>query len=198
MAMSNYRTFGRMYTHLMTTVASLCKDAGYSGLVLLLDEVERVDILSKEERDLAFGVLKHFAAVAMEPETLEFEPEALYKGGQQVHRELPLTFEESTPLSLVLALTPLEDIALAYSEVTKSTQYDLVLKPMSIAELPELVRGVVKIYTSAFPAFAISHSGIKGIIRALESGIEDGSSNFRLAVRSIVFELDARRLGEAA
>ncbi len=77
--MSDYRTYGRMYVHLVGALACWCASAGTRGLVLLFDEVERVEALRLVDQPYAFEVLKHYAAVTMRSEDLAFEPESLYK-----------------------------------------------------------------------------------------------------------------------
>ena len=72
--MSDYRTYGRMYIHLVGTLACWCADGGARGLVVLFDEVERVDSLTPDNQRYAFEVLQHYAAVTMKAQDLASIP----------------------------------------------------------------------------------------------------------------------------
>ncbi|HED64704.1 MAG TPA: hypothetical protein ENJ09_04015 [Planctomycetes bacterium] len=193
LAMSDFRTYGRMYVHLVGTLASWCADAGHRGLVLLFDEVERVDALSFSNQDYAFEVLRHFAAVTMDPKDLAFDPEGLYKGGHAVHKKIPLRFRPDQPLVSVFALTPLEKIERAFSTVTSSPEYDVLLEPLARASLPILVERIGTLYETAYPGFEVSPPLIARIAGELEDALDDGHDRFRDAVRATVFLLDGER-----
>ena len=196
--MSDYRTYGRMYIHLVGTLACWCQDAGTRGLVILFDEVERIDTLRRSEQHYAFDVLRHYAAVTMQAEDLAFDPDGLYKGGHRVHRELPFQFREDQPLSTVFALTPLEEIEDEFSDITFSTKYDIHLPPLKRDFIPELVERIAAIYENAHPDCQISKATIENIRAQVKDHAEEGHDSFRAAVRAAVFLLDAHRLGEPA
>ncbi len=192
--MSDYRTYGRMYVHLVGTLACWCADAGARGLVLLFDEVERVDTLGRDERHLAFEVLRHWAAVTMEPNDLAFDPEQLYKGGQVVHRAIPLRFAREQPLATVFALTPLEDVREEMSAVTASDAYDLVLRPLDRGLLGELVARIAVLYEHAYGE-PVSDDAALRVLARVQGSFDEGHDSFRSAVRAAVFLLDGARFG---
>lgn len=196
--MSDFRTFGRMYVHLLGTLACWAADAGTRGLLLLFDEVERADALQPADQRYAFEVLRHYAAVTVEPADLAFDPEDLYKGGHAVHRALPLRFRERQPWITVFALTPLEEIEAAFREMTGSSAYDLRLGPLERGLLRELVERVARIYALAFPRHAVSPDVQREIVARLEAEQGDGHDSFREAVRAAVLLLDADRLRRPA
>jgi len=193
--MSDYRTYGRMYVHLVGTLACWCADAGTRGLVLLFDEVERVDALAMDDRQYAFEVLRHYAAVTMDAADLAFDPESLYKGGHEVHRALPLRFKESQPLVTLFALTPLEEIRRQFESLTSSPAYDLRLAPLRPALLAELVERIAALYERAYAGHSVSAAVRGSVCRRIAEDHEGGHDSFRDAVRSTVFQLDADRLG---
>lgn len=193
--MPDFRTFGRMYVHLVGTLAAWCADAGSRGLVLLFDEVERVDALAKADQQYAFEVLRHYAAVTIDPADLAFDPEELYKGGHAVHREIPLRFQDDQPLTTIFALTPLEEIEEAFSGVTATDRYDLRLASLQRGALPTLVDRIAAIHRVAYPHHELSAATRERMVAEIGDHLEEGHDSFRAAVRAAVFLLDADRHG---
>ena len=182
-----------MYIHMIGTLATWARDAGAKGLVLFFDEVERVDVFTGEDRFYAEQVLKHYAAVTMRREELAFDPEELYRGGQPVHRALPLRFDEDQPLSVVFALTPLQEIEDAFEEITEYDSYDVRLRPLTARHVPDLTDRIASIYEMAYPrSQATSH--VPELISMCKGIFDTGSVNFRGVVRQCVALLDMRRL----
>ncbi len=198
LAMSDFRTYGRMYTHLVGTLACWFADAGLRGLVLLFDEVERVDALTMEDQDYALEVLKHYAAVTMQAEDLAFDPEDLYRGGQSVHRELPLRFRGEQPLCTVFALTPLEQIREHFAGITPNHDYDISLSPLGVNLLRGLVERIAGLYGRAYPEHNLEPAVCDLARRDIARGYDGGHDTFRDAVRSGVLLFDADRLGTLA
>ena len=194
LAMPDYRTYGRMYIHLIGTLACWIKDAGAKGLLLIFDEVERVDALRREDQEYAFEVLRHYTAVTMLPEDLAFVPEALYKGGNIVHRELPLQFRAQQPLVSLFALTPLEEIRERFQGVTLSHAYDIVLGPLRSELLSELVERVGRLYARAYPDHRAPGDLGQSIVKRIRPELDGGHDSFRDAVRATVFLHDEDRL----
>lgn len=198
LVMSDYRTYGRMYIHLVGQLSRWFADAGARGLVVLFDEVERVDALRYEDRHYALQVLQHYAAVTMHPRHLAFDPEKLYKGGHEVHRGLSLRVDAAQPLISVFALTPLDEIQDQFAQVTASRAYDIELGPLEEKLLPQLVERVAKIYALAYPSYRLPRALRGTISRELTDAFDEGHDNFRNAVRGAVLLLDADRLDWSA
>ncbi|HIG87054.1 MAG TPA: hypothetical protein EYQ25_08425 [Planctomycetes bacterium] len=192
--MSDYRTYGRMYVHLVGTLASWCADAGARGLVLLFDEVERVDALRPQDRTYAFEVLKHYAAVTMNLDDLAFDPESLYKGGQLVHREIPLRFCEDQPLTSIFALTPLAEVEEQFAGVTESTATDMRLSPFAPGLLGELVDRIAALYEHAYSDYKVASDLRENTCHEIADAQDEGHDSFRDAVRAAVALFDRERL----
>jgi len=197
LAMPDYRTYGRMYIHLIGTLACWIKDAGAKGLLLVFDEVERVDALRREDQGYAFQVLRHYTAATMLREDLAFDPDRLYRGGAAVHRDIPLQFREQQPLVSLFALTPLEEITERFHGVTLSHAYDIVLGPLRSELLPELVERVGSLYASAYPAHRAPVDLGRRIVDRIRPELDGGHDSFRDAVRATVFLHDEDRLRRA-
>jgi hypothetical protein len=195
LAMSDFRTYGRMYVHLVSTLAVWCKDAGLAGLALFFDEFERVEALSSAERYLALDVFRHYAALLMDPKDLAFDPERLYRGGQDVHKQLPLRFRHELPLVGMFALTPLGDIEASYRLATFSTRYDLRLSPLARRDVLALVPRLASLYRRAYPDAPLTEETVACVNGLVERTVSQGSDTFRGAVRAAVFAFDAARAG---
>ncbi|MEZ6003391.1 MAG: DUF2791 family P-loop domain-containing protein [Planctomycetota bacterium] len=193
LTMSDYRTYGRMYTHLLGTMATWAKDAGYRGLLLLFDEVEFVDSLSKQELGFAMEVLKHFAAVTVPREDLCFDPDALYKGGHKVHRELRLHFRSDQPLTVLFALTPLADIQQSFRGIVDKDEWNIPLPPLRESDLGDLLRGVLGVYLRAYPDSGIVPDDRAEVLSVVRDAALDRGTSPRVLVRSLATALDAIR-----
>ena len=191
--MSDYRTYGRMYVHLIGTLSCWAQDAGAKGLVLAFDEVERIDAADSTARHYALEVLKHYVSVTMRSDDLCFDPEEeLYRGGHSVHRDLPLEFRDDQPLVIFFALTPLTEIRSQFRELTESTAYDIEIRPLSPNDLPELIRRIGRLYQIVYPHFDVDtcqatlHDECRAVV--------DEGAGFRAAVRTAVDLFDRIRL----
>ncbi len=196
LTLSDYRTYGRMYVHLLGTIASWAQDAGFPGLLLLFDEVEAVDQLSPARLEYGRQNLMHFAAVTLEKQLLGFDLETqLYRGGHDVHRKIPLRFADDQPLSVVFAMTPLPDIETLFRELVLGDGFDVKLRPLSTQDLAELVARILALYEQAYPGFKTSDSQRARLGETMLDLREEGQSGVREIVRGTVLSLDSFRLG---
>ena len=193
LTLSDYRTYGRMYMHLLGTVAAWAQDAGYQGLFLLFDEVEFVDSLSQQELGYAMEVLKHYAAVTVPKTDLEYDPADLYRGGHRVHRELRLFYRASQPLTVMFALTPLPDIEEAFQGLLRSELYNMNLQPLRSEHMGELMERVLRLYLRAYPDAGIRQEDLPGVLQGVQDAAMDRGSSPRVLVRTLASQLDACR-----
>ncbi len=193
LTLSDYRTYGRMYMHLLGNVAAWAQDAGYQGLFLLFDEVEFVDSLSPQELGYAMEVLKHYAAVTVPKGDLGYDPDALYRGGHRVHRELRLFFRSSQPLTVMFALTPLPDIEEAFQGILSSELYNIALEPLQSAHMGQLMERVLRLYLQAYPDAGIRQEDLPGVLQGVQDAAADRGSSPRVLVRALASQLDACR-----
>lgn len=194
LTLSDFRTYGRTYSHLLGTFACWARDAGLRGLVLLLDEVERIDRFDREDLRHADEVLRHFASITMQRADLRFDPENLYRGGHEVHQKLPLRFVEDQPLSVIFALTPLPEIEARVRNIIGIRRYDIDLSPLKRKWLRPLVWKVATVYARAYPRFEYSEETLEKIVDELPRELGADEESFRFAVRAAVYHLDALRL----
>ncbi len=194
LALSDFRTYGRVYLHLFGVLACWARDAGYGGILLLLDEVEYVEGLGASEARQAQEVLDHFAAATLPASRLAFDPEALYKGGHEVHRRLPLVVETEQPLSVVLAATPLDAIRLALKSRFRGEGLDIDLTPLREGDLIDLVSRLLALYRLAYPGFTPDDTAIQALAKELRQILRGGETSTRSLVRATVSLCDVLRL----
>ncbi|MBI2373811.1 MAG: DUF2791 family P-loop domain-containing protein [Deltaproteobacteria bacterium] len=198
LALPDFRTYGRVYVHLLGTIAAWAKDAGYRGLLVLLDEVEGVQALDSVHARLAHDVLRHFAAATLPATSLRFDPEdekSLYRGGHEVLRKLPLRFDEKQPLCVTMALTPLPEVEATISAMLDSEQASVRLSPLGRAELAELTARVASIYGRAYPGSTSPDTErLLSLVRSAVNGQDDPRS----VIRAVAGFLDLHRLARPA
>ncbi len=194
LALSDYRTYGRMYVHLVGTLATWASDAGFEGLVVLFDEVEYVEMTQGASRRLAEEVLQHYAAVTLPWKKLSFDPRRLYRGGRSVHRHLSLWFDEKQPLIVVMALTPLPEAQAVARRILLHRESDLHLSVLTDRDFGELACRVTNLYARAYPCFVPDAGTVARISEAATEQAALGDANPREIVRRTVLDLDAIRL----
>jgi hypothetical protein len=195
--LSDYRTYGRMYVHILGTIATWARDAGHRGLLLLFDEVEGVDGLDAIGAHHALQVLKHFAAVTVAPGDLAFDPNdghELYRGGHSVHRHLDLRFRQDQPLSVVFSLTPLAEIQEDFEDIVAGPGYDIHLGTMGRKLVETLVLNIADLYSRAYPAYPLEDAALGEICGEVRAALDEGHGGTRDLVRGTVFHLDRLRL----
>jgi hypothetical protein len=195
LTMSEFRTYGRMYVHLVGTIAAWAQDAGYRGLLLLFDEVEYVESISRYERGYALEVLQHYAAVTVPRADLGFDPDALYKGGHVVHRAIPMAFRERQPLSVVFAMTPLEDIRALFAEIVRTDAHGIELPPLGSDHCLELADKIKALYLRAHPSFSPSDAELERVRATIVRALSEGETSPRTLVGATVSGLDRVRRG---
>ncbi len=194
LTLSDFRTHGRMYGHMLGTLASWAKDAGYAGLMLLFDEIERIDALSGADLRKAADVMKYLAAISESEDHLAFDPQHLYRGGHAVHRSIPLRFEEEQPLSVLFAITPLPEAQGVLDGILQDPSFVIPLQPLSARDLHALVARIVALYRDAYEGFEPSAESFESFIVELDDLIDAHALNPRAVVRETVFVLDRMRL----
>jgi hypothetical protein len=194
LAMPDWRTFGQVLLYLVGGIASWAEDAGFSGLALFFDEAESVDQLGRVSRQFAETIVRYFAAATLPSSQLPFDAEALYRGGQRVHRGLPHRFCADQPLLSCFALTPLPEVAQAVRAAGVDAQRLLVLDELSPSDITQLVARLADLYHKLYPALTIDRQ----LLRLLETHVDRGVSfglftNIRQVTRLTVEYLDLLR-----
>lgn len=195
LTLSDYRTYGRVYVHLVGNIASWARDAGFAGLLVLFDEVEFVGSCDREHLEFAREVLFHYAAATLDPDQLGFDPERdLYRGGHEVHRELTLRYEPDQPLAVVFALTPEPAIEELLHRMLPERTRDLWLDEIEPSHATELVERIAALFEAAYPGQGPSPELLAELGAKVAELLREGQGNARRVVQSIVHRLDAQRL----
>lgn len=195
LTLSDFRTYGKVYTYLVGTIASWARDAGFRGLLLLFDEVEFLESMDATLTDFAREVLAHYAVATLPRDELHFDPDDLYKGGHEVHKNLPFHFREDQPLAAVFALTPLPEIeTMLRAMIGEREERDIVLEPLAAEEALTLVHHVHALYQTAYPGFEPVPRLEEEIREEVWGRIAEGEDSPRLIVKTVCQRLDRERL----
>ncbi len=198
LALPDYRTFGRVYIHILGALAAWASTAGFKGLLLLVDEMEYVDSLDAVHRRLTWEVLGHFAAATLPRSALAFNPKTLYRGGQKVHRRIPLLFQKDQPLSVVLAFTPLEEISnMAQRILRRPGDNSIYIEALEKGAHLRLIRKVRDLYVRAYPEFSPSGGDLQEIRVRISKALDQEEISPREVVRTVVLALDDLRFGKS-
>ncbi len=188
LALSDFRTFGRVYVYLAGGLAAWAADAGFRGACLLFDEAEQIGGFDATHRQLAEEVIRHYAAATLPEGDLLFVPDELYRGGRQVHRELPLRFDEEQPLVVLLALTPEPSMLELCDRLVSGHKIELA--PLGARHLSELVERVCDLYLRAYPGGTLPKKCLAHAPAWYQTPRE--------LVRELIARLDAHRYGISA
>jgi hypothetical protein len=193
LALSDFRTYGRLYTYMLGVLASWAKDAGYRGLMLLLDEVEYVDSLNRENLQMARDVIDHLAAGALPQSALTFQADALRRGGHEVHRNLPLHYEADQPLMVILAATPLEEVRTELAGRLRDPNLHIELRDLELEHLAILVTKVLCLYLEAHPDLKLTEANRQTLYPAIVKAAYTHEHSTRMMVRTVVALCDRLR-----
>lgn len=197
LALPDYRTFGQIMAYLLGGIAAWAKDAGWRGLLVLLDEAEYFDHLDTTARGMAENVLRYLAIGALPDADLPFDPTRVYRGGQAVHQGVPARFREDQPLAVMCAFTPNPRIDAALPGIVKSHAV-LHLEPVHPSAFPRLADNVLQMVREAHPDLGPSASHQERVKKALAEAWEDGRvANTRQAARMLVEHWDLYRFEPA-
>lgn len=152
-ALADWRTFGQIMAHLLGGIAAWARDAGYGGLLVLLDEAEYLDQLCATSRTMANNVLRYLAMATLPPEDLAFDPETVYRGGHAAHRQIPARFRRDQPLAVMSAFTPNPGLERVLGDLLADGEHRIDLAPIAGSDLLELADGVSSLVAAAYPDF---------------------------------------------
>lgn len=107
-SMKDYRPWARIYGYIISGLATLTRQVGYSGLVVLIDEAEFYALLSSQNREFARILLKAlaWASIGGDESLVPFSREELELGGMGILRDLPPRYGRQGGLYTVFAMTP--------------------------------------------------------------------------------------------
>jgi len=199
MALPDYRTFGHVYGYLLGGLAVAVRDAGWRGLVLLVDEAEFYELLSSSHREHARTVLAALALATRGPEHVCFDPATLRLGGHEVHRKLPAVYARDQPLYAVAALTPVDRMRELLATLVPLEQVAVELAPLTAADYAELFARVGAACPLPAERRALLAQVSPAMGRALHAGVGSGALASPRAVLKVIVELlDLVRLRPAA
>lgn len=198
-ALRDYRTFGHIYTYILSGISALARQSGYSGLVLLLDEAEMYNILSCRDREYASNLFGYYAAMALGEDKIH-GIKRFRRGGHLKHRRMPVCYTagtgpEGSGVYCVFAMTM--DNGSGYRSLCEMLDDELFMElhPLSSDDYKKLCAIVIDLYRRAYPDFVQNGDASEAmgclIHRAIEKSAITGS---RQILRCILELLDYSRL----
>ncbi len=197
LALPDWRTFGQVMAHLLGGIATWAKDAGWRGLLVLLDEAEYFDHLDSTARGMAENVLRYLAIAALPDEELPFAPADIYRGGHAVHQGVSPRFRADQPLAVMCAFTPNPRIDQALPGVVREGSV-LHLEPIHASAFPQLADNLLQMVREAHPGLPVNAAHEHVVKKALANAWEEGRvTNTRQAARMLVEHWDLFRFDPA-
>lgn len=195
LALPDYRTFGHVYAYLLGGLACAARDAGWRGLVLLVDEAEFYELLSRGHREHAKNVLAALALATRGPGRVCFDPASLKLGGHDVHRKLPAVYAPDQPLYAVTALTPVDRMRELLASLVPLEQVAIELAPLVPADYAELFARITSAYPVPDERRGLLERLGPAMGKALHAGVASGALYSPRAVLKVIVEfLDVVRL----
>ncbi len=151
LALPDWRTFGQVMAYLLGGIAAWAQDAGYSGLLVLMDEAEYVDRLDSTSRDMARRVLRYLAMGTLPATDLGFDPDTVARGGHRSHRSIPARYTNDQPLAVIAAFAPNPSLDGVLRGLFAGEGHQIDLPPFARSELGELVDAVTDLVAAARP-----------------------------------------------
>ena len=196
LALPDWRTYGQVVANLLGALAGWAKDAGWQGLLVILDEAEYLDRLGSVSREMAENLLRFVAMATLRREELAFEPASVRRGGHPVHRRIPARWRPDQPLTAICTFTPNPEIERVLARVIEGDSHVLDLEPPRGSEAGVLGARVLALVRRAWPEFDPSEEQTTEVHQALVQAAHWGElESARDVVRTAVAIWDARRHG---
>jgi hypothetical protein len=160
--------------HLLATLALWLSDAGYRGLVIVLDEAEFLDRIGAEGKVFATEVLRYLALVSLPARALAFDPERLHRGGHPAHQAVNPRPSEDLPLMVFAGLSPAPGVVDALDRVLADPGCRMELDLLRTGLLPQLAARVTTLVRLARPTLSPHDADLElveaGLKRAFLAG----------------------------
>ena len=194
LALPDFRTFGQIMASLLGAVSVWGRDAGYAGLLVLLDEAEYFDQMHGIAREMAENVLRYLAIAAEDDARLAFAPAAVYRGGQAVHKGISARFTDDQPLMVAASFTPNPELDAVIGRLLRGPGAVVPLDPLPARVLAALAERVLALVQRVYPGFAPEPEARRAIRVALGEAMEEGTvQSTRQAARLVVEYWDLYR-----
>jgi hypothetical protein len=198
LALSDYRTFGQIMANMLGAVAVWARDAGYKGLVLLMDEAEYLDRLNRVSKEMAENVIKYLVMATMDESEYLFASEEVYRGGHPVHRAIPVRYSDEQNLVVCSAFTPNPELDAVLESLFVDDSTSMNLESLQPADYRELASRITELVALVYPSFRPLEEHRQRIQEALMDAYECGLiHSTRDAARMVVAFWDLYRWGGA-
>jgi hypothetical protein len=192
-SLKDYRPWARIYGYVISGLAALARQCGYGGLVILVDEAELYNLLSRENRDYAQNLFKALACASVGPEKIPFEASELDLGGYGILQSLPPRYGDTSALYTVFAMTPNSG---GIDTLHQAVPVEAIseLRPFTPADFEVLVRRVCSFYSTASLDWQVPDRAIAPLIKVTSGLVATGFvASPRQAMKFLIEFLDLLR-----
>lgn len=186
-ALYDFSTAGDFYCYIISGLSWMCRELGFKGLVLLIDEAETVTHLWDI---LAFARGMNFIEGLIR--TALNDPELKKIDDKLIHnrvRTTPYIYREAE-IYLVIATTP-QPFDYTYLKMTNYIRNRLVLQPLRDSALLDAFQRLVTIYQRAHPGFVLPEPEKK---RLMENAFKRKQEGLRYFLKFCVEAMDLTRI----
>ncbi|MFH1531423.1 MAG: BREX system ATP-binding domain-containing protein [Pseudomonadota bacterium] len=139
-----WRSVSQIPCYILGGIGCLARDLGYAGLVLLLDEGEHFQWLTRRSIGYAISLARGFRAAAL----ADVPTEDLPRGGRKNHRLVPYRFRAHQHLACFVALAPQAEAGEALSALAAGSRRSSI-PPLGAVQLVELASRVLDLAIQA-------------------------------------------------
>lgn len=192
-ALMDYCPWSHIYAYLLGGLSVMARRAGYSGLVLLLDEAEFYSLLSSGHAYYAAVLFSYYAAASAGLGGVKIDIDDLPRGGHAVHRAIPALYAPEQSLYVTFAITP-ESAGVSVLRSLVPDEALVELSALGAADYRELCGRVWGLYQHAYPEFTAPDANLNRLGDALHRAIEWGRlGNVRQALKLLTEIADFMR-----
>lgn len=192
-ALMDYCPWSHIYAYMLGGISVMARRAGYSGLVLLLDEAEFYSLLSSGHAYYAAVLFSYYATASAGAAGVKIDVDDLPRGGHAVHRAIPALYAEHQNLYVTFAITP-ESAGVKVLQGLVDDDALVELSPLGAADYRELCSRVWGLYQHAYPEFTAPEASLSRLGDALFRAIEWGRlGNVRQALKLLTEIADFMR-----
>lgn len=192
-ALMDYCPWSHIYAYLVGGLGVWARRAGYSGLVVLVDEAEFYSLLSSGHAYYAAVLFSYYATAAVGRNRVKIDVDDLPRGGHPVHRAIPALYADLQHLYVTFAITP-DSSGVKVLEGLVDPSMLVELSPLGASDYIELCARVWGLYQRAYPESELPPASTGRLGNLLYQGVEFGRlGNVRQALKLLVEMVDLTR-----
>lgn len=194
-ALQDHQTLAHLYANVLGGISVLAHDVGYSGLVILVDEAEFFNLLSRHAQEMGNLLFLYYCAAALGKDGVKVDVMNSLRGGHHIHRSWTPIFRYPQFMYCVFALTADEGLGERTLRNILDDNKFAYLRELTPGDYKQMCTLVIQLYNRAYPGQTIGEKVPDIIGDAIYQCINTGKmDNPRLGLKLMVDLLDYSRL----